>query len=156
MRLSIPQKHPSSQIYSKGLVSGYASFFEIRDMHGDRITPGAFTKSLKNWHFQRSCPKMLWQHDIRQPIGIWTSLREDNQGLYVQGRLALGTHRADEAYVLLKQGVLDSLSIGFRAKKIHRDQKTGGRLIREVDLIEVSLVTYAANPKARIHHIKTI
>ncbi len=156
MKLSIPQKCPSEQIYSKGLVSGYASFFDIRDTHGDKIAPGAFKKSLKTWELIRSFPKMLWQHDIRQPIGIWTMLREDHHGLYVQGRLALGTHRANEAYELLKQGVLDSLSIGFRAKQIRRDQKTGSRIIQEVDLIEVSLVTYAANHKARIHHIKTI
>src|SRR5690606_26706719 len=120
------------------------------------IAPGAFWKTLESWHTQRRCPKMLWQHDARQPIGVWTSLREDHQGLYVQGRLALGAYRADEAYVLLKQGVLDSLSIGFRPKKVLHDKRTGKRTILEVDLIEISLVTFAANQKARIQCIKTL
>lgn len=156
MEESIRQTSPSYQPQSKGILSGYASFFNILDQQGDRITKGAFTKTLRAWHHSGKKPKMLWQHDPKQPIGIWTHLHEDNQGLYVEGRLALGTPKADEAYILLKEGVLDNLSIGFRTLKAIPNRNTSSRLLLDIDLVEISLVTFGANTKAIIHHIKTL
>ena len=88
---------------------------------------------------------MLWQHDPKQPIGVWTRLQEDTQGLYVEGRLTLGVTKADEAYLLLKEGALESLSIGFRTIEALQDKERKARLLLNIDLIEISLVTFGAN-----------
>ena len=99
-------------------------------------------------------PKMLWQHDPKHPIGIWTYLSEDKRGLYAEGRLALGVRQADEAYLLLKEGILENLSIGFRTVKAVRDKTTKGRLLLDIDLIEISLVTFGANSRALVRQVK--
>lgn len=93
---------------------------------------------------------MLWQHNPKQPIGVWRHLHEDEKGLYVEGRLALGVAQADEAYLLLKEGAIDGLSIGFRTIKAQHDRGRKSRLLLEIDLIEISLVTFGANTKARV------
>lgn len=156
MEKSIKHSILPYQAQVKGIIKGYASIFNILDNQGDRIAPGAFTKTLTAWRQKRKGPKMLWQHDTKQPIGIWTFLQEDRHGLYVEGRLALGTFKADEAYLLLKEGVLDNLSIGFRTIQSIPDKKAGSRLLLDIDLVEISLVTFGANSKATIHHIKTL
>lgn len=140
---------------SKGLLKGYASFFSTTDQHRDKVVKGAFKKSLQAWKFFGKMPKMLWQHDPKAPIGLWTKLEEDSRGLYVEGRLALGLKQADEAYLLLKEGILDNLSIGFRPVKAGRDPKTSTRLLLEIDLLEISLVTFGANKRATVHGVKT-
>src|SRR3990167_3431571 len=101
-------------------------------------------------------PKMLWQHEAKEPIGLWTTLYEDERGLYVEGRLALGVSRADEAYLLLKKGILDGLSIGFRTVESIYDQKQKTRLLLDLDLLEISLVTFGANSKATVQSVKTV
>lgn len=88
--------------------------------------------------------------NFKQPIGVWTRLQEDMQGLYVEGRLALGVMQADEAYLLLKEGALDGLSIGFRTLKTMQDKKQKARILLDIDLIEISLVTFGANAKATV------
>jgi HK97 family phage prohead protease len=138
-------KASSSQ---KGWIAGYGSFFNVLDQQRDRIAKGAFTKTLRAWNLSGKRPKMLWQHDPKQPIGIWTHLHEDNLGLYVKGRLALGVPKADEAYLLMGQGVIEGLSIGFRTIEAIRDPKHKGRLVLDIDLIEISLVTFGVNAKA--------
>lgn len=135
-----------------GCFSGYASIFNIQDSQGDVVMKGAFQKSLKTWHQQNKWPKMLWQHDAGQPIGFWTDIYEDQHGLFVMGQLMLDLQKGREAYALLKTGVIDSLSIGFRLIKSGR--RPGGRFIQEVDLQEISLVTFAANEQARVCDVK--
>ena len=103
-------------------------------------------------------PKLLWQHDYRQPIGLWKNIREDNHVLYVEGQLLLDIAQAREAYFLLKNGIVDGLSIGFVAVRSRRKDGRQGhvrvRVLEEVNLQEVSLVTFAANPKAKVEHVK--
>lgn len=118
--------NPSQQ---KGIITGYASFFDIRDHHCDRVAKGAFTKTLRAWRILKKMPKMLWQHDPKCPLGVWTHLQENDQGLYVEGRLILGVKQADEAYLLLKEGVIDGLSIGFRTLKATRDKASNSRIL---------------------------
>lgn len=140
----------------KGMISGYASSFNVTDHQGDRVLKGAFLKSLHSWRVLGKMPKMLWQHDPKCPIGKWTSLLEDDCGLYVEGYLALSIKQADEAYSLLKEGILDGLSIGFRAVKAAREPRSAVRLLLDIDLIEISLVTFGANSRALVHHVKQV
>ena len=90
------------------------------------------------------------------PIGVFDEIREDSHGLYVKGRLALKTQAGKEAYELLKMGALDGLSIGFRVnpKEVSYDKRKNQRIIKEVDLMEISLVTFPMNPKATVRQIK--
>lgn len=139
---------PSNSPQKKGIITGYASFFNIIDQTGDQIVKGAFAKTLRAWHFFGKMPKMLWQHDPKCPIGIWTRLEEDERGLYAEGILSLGVKQADEAYLLMKSGAIDGLSIGFRTIVATQSKRQKSRLLLDIDLIEISLVTFGANTKA--------
>jgi HK97 family phage prohead protease len=92
---------------------------------------------------------MLWQHDPSQVIGVWDEVREDARGLWVAGRLLPGVERAREAAALLEAGALDGLSIGYGVKRAGRDER-GRRVLREVELWEVSLVTFPMLAGARV------
>lgn len=140
--------------HQDGFFCGYASVFDVMDHHQEIIAPEAFTQSLKRWNQQKQWPKLLWQHDMTKPIGFWKCLRVDQTGLYVEGQLLLDIQQAREAYTLLKSGVLDGLSIGFRPVQSRRDARVNARVIEEVDLLEISLVTFAANPAAKVTAVK--
>jgi len=137
-----------------GAFEGYGSVFNNTDLGNDVIKNGAFKKSLR----QRGAKsiKLLYQHKSDMPIGVFDSMKEDEHGLYVKGRLALKTQAGSEAYELLKMGALDGLSIGFRLtpKGYQTDKRTRRRIIDEVDLMEVSLVTFPMNPKATVQSVK--
>lgn len=139
---------------NNGMFEGYASVFGTLDHHRDVVVRGAFFKTLRAWKLAGKMPKMLWQHEPQAPIGIWTDMREDQRGLWVKGQLALETQKGREAYHLLKMGAIDGLSIGFRAIKAAKDPTRKARLIQDVDLIEVSLVTFAANGLASVECVK--
>lgn len=145
---------PKMQTQNKGIITGYASYFDKVDQQNDIIAKGAFSKTIKAWQLSGKKPKMLWQHQAEKPIGIWEILHQDDYGLYAKGRLALGVQCADEAYLLLKQGMLDGLSIGFRTIEAVQDTQRKARLILDLDLIEISLVTFGANPMATVHGVK--
>lgn len=131
-----------------GTFAGYASVFDVMDSDGDVMTQKAFAPLDPD-----NPPKMLWQHDMQQPIGKWEVLQVDKKGLWVEGRLFLEVQKAREAYTLLKEGVLDGLSIGFFANKTV-PRAEGGRYILAAEVVEISLVTFPANPEARITHVK--
>ena len=138
----------------EGTFYGYGSIFNNTDLGNDVVVNGAFTKSLA-----RTGPKgvkLLYQHKSDMPIGVFEEIEEDGKGLKVKGRLALGTQAGREAYELLKMGALDGLSIGFRVspKGQEYDGKSKKRFIKEVDLMEISLVTFPMNPKARVRSVK--
>ena len=138
-------------ISEEGIFSGYASVFNVSDSYNDIIIDGAFTQSLKYSHDI----KLLWQHRHDEPIGVITKITEDNIGLYIEGKLLLDVNRAKEAYILLKNGAVSGLSIGFRVKSSKLDRNTGSRIITEVELVEVSLVTFPANKQATISSVKS-
>ncbi|OJX12511.1 MAG: hypothetical protein BGO77_03270 [Caedibacter sp. 37-49] len=140
----------------EGAFEGYASVFEHLDDQGDRVLKGAFIDSLKHWWHSGQVPKMLWQHDPTQPIGVWESLEEDRHGLRVKGRLLLDVQRGREAYALMKSGVLDSLSIGYRVLEARPGLKSGERLLSKLELHEISLVTFPANDRAKITQVKNL
>ncbi|CAO5677863.1 MAG: hypothetical protein HEEMFOPI_01188 [Holosporales bacterium] len=136
----------------EGYFEGYASVFNLVDHQGDLILPGAFQNALKK---QKNAPlKMLWQHDIKKPIGVWESIVEDGYGLFVKGRLLMDLKMAKEAYTLLKAGVVDGLSIGYTPVQSHFDASKNAKCLSEIDLFEISLVTFGANPKAKITDVK--
>lgn len=138
-----------------GIVTGYASVFEGEpDSYGDIIARGAFASSLAQHKASGSAPLLLWQHDPSEPIGVWLELREDDAGLLVTGRLILDTRRGREAYALLKAGALNGLSIGYRPRNSER-RSGGGRILKDVELIEISLVSIPAASRARITSVKT-
>lgn len=132
-----------------GAFSGYAALFGEPDQSGDVIAPGAFAASLARRALSGPSVKLLWQHDPSTPIGVWDEIREDSRGLYVSGRLALETQAGREAAALLAMGALDGLSIGYRAT-VAESLPEGGRRLSEIDLWEISLVTFPMAPGARI------
>jgi HK97 family phage prohead protease len=138
-----------------GTVEGYGSVFDVQDSYADIIEKGAFAKSISTHKSAKSMPAMLWQHDSSQPIGVWTSMSEDDNGLRVTGRLAMDTVKGKEAHALLKMGALNGLSIGFMTKQYRYDEETDIRTLTEVDLWEVSLVTFPANTQARVTQVKS-
>lgn len=131
-----------------GSVEGYASTFGNEDSYSDIVVPGAFKNSISG-----RMPKMLWQHFPNQPIGVWEAVKEDSKGLYVRGRFA-DTQLGRDARELAKIGAVDSMSIGFATKKERYDQEKRVRYLEEVELWEVSLVTFPANDQARIVNVK--
>lgn len=134
-----------------GEIEGYASAFGGEpDRHGDIVQRGAYAKSLASG----AKPLFLWSHDTSQPIGTWTDVREDETGLKVKGRLILETQRGAEAYALLRAGALDGLSIGYRATDF-KERPGGGRLLTELELAEISLVTLPSNSRARVTSVKS-
>lgn len=130
-----------------GEVTGYGSVFENLDSYGDRIRAGAFAGSLT-----KRKPKMLWQHRMEEPIGVWDEVREDDKGLTVKGRLALKTTRGAEAHELAMMGALDGLSIGYRT--LDYEMEGNNRILKEIDLYEVSFVTIPANAMATLTSVK--
>jgi HK97 family phage prohead protease len=134
-----------------GLFSGYGSVFGVVDSYKEVVAPGAFTESLKG-----RMPSLLWQHRMAEPIGIYTSVKEDAVGLHVEGKLALKTARGSEAYELLKMGAVTGLSIGFVSREDSYDKVSGIRTLKKVDLWEVSPVTFPANDASRVTAVKAL
>lgn len=136
-----------------GEIIGYASVFNVIDSFGDIVDKGAFSLSVQQANQYGTFPKFLWQHNVDFPIGVWTELIEDNYGLLVKGRLLLNIPKAQEVYHLLKNNVIDGLSIGYKIiKKSCINNKTH---INLVDLKEISIVTFPACPKATIQNVKS-
>lgn len=130
-------------------IAGYASWFGVEDTGHDVVEPGAYCDSLARMSAEGRRVKMLWQHDPAQVIGVWDEVREDGRGLYVKGRLLPGVEKAREAAELIEAGALDGLSIGYTIRRAAKDSR-GRRLLKELELWEVSLVTFPMLPSARV------
>jgi HK97 family phage prohead protease len=143
---------PSFALSSDGTVEGYASLFGAVDASRDMVMPGAFAHTLRARGRHRI--PMLFQHDPAEPIGIWLELKEDWRGLYARGRLIPDVQRGREVMALLRQGAIDGLSIGFRTVKGRIDPKTRIRRLDQVDLWEISIVTFPLLAGARVHAVK--
>ena len=139
----------------EGAFEGYGAVFDAEDQQGDLVARGAFRKTLAAHRGKRRLPALLWQHDTREPIGVWDEMGEDDVGLRVKGRLFIEEiPRARQAHALMKNGGLSGLSIGYRPVASERSDTTGLRRLTEIDLIEVSLVTLPANEAARVTAVK--
>ena len=139
-----------------GIVEGYGSVFNVRDSYDDVIVKGAFALTIADHKANKTMPSLLWQHDETQPIGVWTDFAEDDKGLYLKGRLATDVTKGQEAYSLLKMGAITGMSIGFVSKQWAYEKDTDIRTLTEIELWEVSLVTFPANSKARVAQVKSI
>lgn len=135
----------------KGIFEGYASVFGNEDAYGDIVHKGAFLESLS-----KRKPKLLWQHKIDEPIGIYTEVREDEKGLFVKGSLETESDFGKRVYNLLKKGALDGLSIGYSVAEggSEFDKEKQIRNLKKVNLFEISLVTMPANDKATLINVK--
>lgn len=132
-----------------GIFSGYASIFNIVDKQNDLILPGAFKKNLNE-----NKVKLLFQHDPSEPIGNIIDIYENDVGLYIIAHLLLDIQKARDVYLMLKAGVIDGLSIGYVPVKYDTDYQTGARVLKQVELWEVSLVTFPANSAAQVVDVK--
>lgn len=159
-----------------GAIEGYGSVFKVLDDWGTVTMPGSFAASLERHKAAGTSPKMLWQHDQTQPIGAWSDVAEDDTGLRCAGNLILDVAKAVEAHALLKAGAIDGLSIGFQlisgeevsaadAEAEGIDTSSGYRtedgtiiLMREIDVQEISLVTFQSCAEATVDgvRVKTI
>ena len=146
--------HDDEDDEQKGMFSGYGSIFNNKDLGNDVMMEGAFAKSIASKGARGV--KLLYQHKADEPIGVFDEIIEDRKGLKVKGRLAMGTQKGKEVYELMKMGAIDGLSIGYRVspKGAHYDEKGKRRLLKEVDLMEISAVTFPMNPRARIQAVK--
>lgn len=138
-----------AEIGTDGQLHGYASLFGEPDQSGDVVMPGAFAASLANLSASGRKVKFLWQHDPAQPIGVWSDVREDATGLLVTGSILREVRLGTDALALMAAGAIDGLSIGYRTVKAEPNPATGGRRLHEIDLWEVSLVTFPMLPTAR-------
>jgi HK97 family phage prohead protease len=143
---------PRLALTPDGIIEGYASLFGELDQARDMVMPGAFTQTLK----QRGLRKipMLFQHDPSEPVGVWLELREDLRGLWARGRLIPDVNRARELLALLRAGAVDGLSIGYRTQRGQIEPRTRIRRLYQVDLWEVSIVTFPLLNGARVSAVK--
>ncbi|MEM9138855.1 MAG: HK97 family phage prohead protease [Pseudomonadota bacterium] len=132
-----------------GRLKGYASRFGEPDNQGDVVMPGAFAASLARLKEAGRSVKLLWQHDPARPIGVWRQVLENKIGLWVSGEVLTDIQLGQEAAVLMQAGAIDGLSIGYRVVRAEPNRETGGRNLLEIDLWEVSLVTFPMLPTAR-------
>ncbi|MCG6122782.1 MAG: HK97 family phage prohead protease [Microvirga sp.] len=146
--------HAPAVTTEDGEFEGYASLFGVPDLTRDVVRPGAFAGSLVKRG--ASGVRMLWQHDPGEPIGAWLDIHEDRRGLFVRGRLNMAVARAREAHALIRERAVDGLSIGFRVQRSTKERSTGRRILEQVDLWEISIVTFPMLPAARVSHVKGV
>jgi HK97 family phage prohead protease len=141
-----------SPVEADGSFHGYASVFGETDLNRDLVLPGAFARSIAKRG--TSGIRMLFQHDPAAPIGVWQEIREDARGLFVRGKLMTEVAKGREVLALMRAGAIDGLSIGFRTVRGRTDAKSGVRRLMEIDLWEVSVVTFPMLPAARVSAVK--
>ncbi len=142
----------TKDIDDTGRFEGFASTYGNIDRGNDIVASGAFTASLKARPIEKV--KMLLHHDTRNPIGVWESAKSTKEGLFVTGQLVLETQAGAETYALLKRGILDAMSIGFRTVEDSWNRDKDIRTINKADLMEISIVTFPMNESATINAVK--
>lgn len=148
------------KIEKNGTFAGYASVFGVKDHYGDVVVKGAYKKTLAKWKKlgDGKYPMMLWQHNSAEVIGKFTLMKEDDYGLWVEGELIINSNipLADKAYALLAADALHGMSIGYEAKLWEWNDDEETLYLKEIDLWEVSLVTFPANWEARVTQVKQL
>lgn len=140
---------------AEGGFEGYASTMDL-DRGGDVMDMGAFDRSLARHKAQNTKPKMLWNHNPNNVVGVWDEFRQDEKGLYVKGRCVKTTTLGKDCHELLRAGAIDSMSIGYLTREAEYEEGGEVRRLKEVDLWEVSLVTFPMNEEARVTAVKRI
>lgn len=143
-------------VEDSGVFTGYGSVFGNVDSYKEVVAPGAFAESLAGWKDAGRMPPVLWQHRSGEPVGPYLELREDTHGLWAKGQLLVDdVVRAKEARALMKAKAVNGLSIGIVTREDSYDRVTGVRTLKKVDLWEISIVTFPANPAAQISSVKS-
>ena len=137
----------------QGEFEGYALTYGNKDDGGDICVKGCMTNSLRKRPANKV--KMLWQHDPMHVIGKWSELVDDEKGLLAKGQLFMDVQKAREVFAILKGGGIDGLSIGYRAEDHEYDKATDARLLKQIDVREISVVTFAMNSEATITMVKS-
>ncbi len=137
-------------IEDDGFIQGLGAVFGNVDLGFDRLERGAFAATLKK---NKTVP-MLWQHADFEPIGLWTAMAESRNGLVVEGQINLETQKGREARALAKQGAISGLSIGYIPRDFEFEEEV--RVLKRVDLLEISMVTFPMNPEARVSSLKNM
>lgn len=138
-------------VTDQGVFEGYCSTFSNVDLGGDKVVRGAFKRTLAATGGK---VPVLWQH--QHPIGVGLEAHEDTKGLYVKGSLVMSVKLAQEARDLTQAGAIKSMSIGYRIPKDGWDMDGDVRLLKDIDLIEYSLVTFPMNPRAELRRMKNV
>src|SRR5690606_15855499 len=136
-----------------GTFEGYGSVVGNVDSYGETVMPGAFVERLARHKREGTNVLMLWNHDSREPIGVWEDIAEDAIGLWVKGRFLLEIQRAREVHALAKNKAIGGLSIGYREMETEPDGNI--RLLKKLELYEISPVTFPANRRARNESVKS-
>jgi HK97 family phage prohead protease len=145
------------EVSDEGEFSGYGSVYDVIDFYGEVVAPGAFANSLRTWADKGRLPPALWQHMSTEPVGPFTLMREDKKGLYVEGQLLVNdVQRAREARALMKAKAVSGMSIGFDVVVEEFNKETKLITLKEIDLWEVSIVTFPANEAAQIENVKAV
>lgn len=145
-------------VSDEGVIEGYASVFGgAPDSYGDIIAPGAFSDTLAAHKRNGTMPLMLWGHDSSQPpIGNWSDMAQDGKGLWVQGMVDLEDTMGQRVHRALKRKAMKGLSIGYDTIESENDPKRPGvRILKAVDLWEVSPVNFPAQPRAAVDNVKS-
>lgn len=143
-------------VKDNGEFEGYGSVFGVKDSYSDIVVKGAFESSLAKWKEKGNLPALLWQHKMDEPIGVYTEMSEDENGLLLKGRLLIDDDPlAKRAHAHMKAGSLTGLSIGYSLNDYDYDSTKDAFILKEIDLWEVSIVTFPANEEARISDVKT-
>lgn len=146
-------------VQEDGLFSGYGSVFGNVDSYNEIVAPGAFAESLAETRAKGRTFPVLWQHRSGEPIGNWNidSLKEDERGLVGEGQLWLDdAPYARLAYRGMQAKAITGLSIGYYVREDSFDEKTRIRTLKQLDLVEISVVTAPANDDARIDAVKAV
>ena len=142
-------------IEDDGTFSGYCSVFDVEDSYGDVVKAGAYAETIKEWAEKGKMPPVLWQHARGDVLGVWTKLVEDEKGLYGEGQLLIkDVAKAREAHALMKHGAIDGLSIGYRVRKWSYNEEDGVLELLDIDLKEISIVTFPANEVSLVDNVK--
>ena len=156
VRLSLPLELKFLGSEGSGRVRGYASAFGgPPDSYGDVIAKGAFARTISEHFRQSTMPVMLWAHDRARPIGRWLDMHEDDFGLHIAGELNLETTSGKDAHAHLTKGDVNGLSIGYVVGPQGFKSQGAGRLLVDIDLVEVSVVACPANARTRISGVKS-
>jgi len=148
IRCSSARKIMGIKISEDGMFTGYASIFGKIDQGGDIVVRGAFKNSLQKRGTANI--RMLFQHDPKEPIGVWHSIRETDLGLKVTGQISPEVSRGHDLISLIRDGGIDGLSIGFRTVRASTKSRATARRLYEIDLWEISIVTFPMLDVARI------
>lgn len=137
----------------QGNFEGYAAVFNNVDLGDDVILPGAFIK-VKTTRAGRL--KLALFHDLTRLVGS-ADFTQDSHGLYIKGKVNLAVSYARDAYELMKEGTLDSMSIGFNTILAAYEEREGRtiRIIKQAELWEASLVPFGMNPEAQVTDVKS-